>query len=119
MASIWEALLSRSDRPAIVDATLGYVDYTPGEKPSEVSTFLYGRPPREVHIMARAVKAPETPEECDALCRSLFADKERVLLRFYGPLASDGAPDIAALGCDASAAFEELPGACCCMLLSW
>lgn len=87
--------------PALLDVTIAYVEYTPGERPSETSIFLKGRACREVHIAVERVACGEGPE-AEALCEKLFAEKEARLGQFYGPTGeaaggSPSAPDVAAL----------------------
>lgn len=75
---------------AVVDLTIGYVDYTPGERPSELS-LLKGRLPREIHINIRRWDIKTTPllrenqaEGAEQFLRESFDRKEALLTAFYG-----------------------------------
>eukprot|EP00927_Polykrikos_kofoidii_P028936 TRINITY_DN25112_c0_g1_i1.p1 TRINITY_DN25112_c0_g1~~TRINITY_DN25112_c0_g1_i1.p1 ORF type:complete len:393 (-),score=34.29 TRINITY_DN25112_c0_g1_i1:84-1091(-) len=75
--------------PRLVDTTLAYVDYSPGERPTPMSVFLLGRCPREVHIVAEYVGAPSDSQSAQLLCRQLFQRKEDRLKEFYFAASSD------------------------------
>jgi len=112
----WKAITQAapSDRPAsLVDVTISYVGFLPMERPSETSVFLNGRCCREVHICVDVVQGSllSSSEDPEALCRSLFADKEKLLSSFYEPCSAGGQPNTAALGSGFSASLEKIPGA--------
>lgn len=80
----------RPQLDAVVDLTLGYVDYTPGERPSEIS-LLMGRLPREIYIHMKRWDIKTTPlfEEnksggAEDFVRESFDRKEAMLTAFYG-----------------------------------
>jgi 1-acyl-sn-glycerol-3-phosphate acyltransferase len=100
MVTLWQAWAEPSwAQPVLLDATIGYVDYIPGERPSEKSFFADGRCCREVHIRLERMKVTrETDKETlDRLCLESFDDKETRLSRFYAPCAKGEAPDLSAL----------------------
>ncbi|RNF04741.1 acetyltransferase [Trypanosoma rangeli] len=83
----------------IIDVTLGYTDFVPGERPAEVSV-VNGRMPKKVHILCTryrmAQQAEPVDEEKQALdavptddaglrlwLNDLFAKKELLLSQFY------------------------------------
>jgi len=90
---IWDALSSRGrvEAPLLLNTTLGFVDYVPGEVPGYSSIFLKGRCPKEVHIAVEVVNVPSEQEAVATLCKKLFAEKEEQLCAFYSS-QSDGAP---------------------------
>ena len=74
---------------AVYDLTLGYVDYTPGERPSELS-LLQGRLPHQVHIHVARHDGKTDPllqtDDTTALEKFLqqsFEQKETMLEAFY------------------------------------
>jgi len=74
---------------AVVDLTIGYVDYTPGERPSELS-LLKGRLPHEVHINMKRWDIKTTPllrenpsDGAEQFLRESFDRKEALLTAFY------------------------------------
>jgi len=74
----------------VVDLTIGYVDYTPGERPSELS-LLKGRLPREIHIHMKRWDMKTTPllqkdkpGGTDEFLKESFDRKEAMLTAFYG-----------------------------------
>eukprot|EP00928_Gymnodinium_smaydae_P081543 TRINITY_DN65045_c0_g1_i1.p1 TRINITY_DN65045_c0_g1~~TRINITY_DN65045_c0_g1_i1.p1 ORF type:complete len:422 (+),score=43.58 TRINITY_DN65045_c0_g1_i1:169-1266(+) len=85
-ARAWETLSelrSLSSPPVLVDATLAFVDYTPGEIPDPVSMFLLGRSPPEVHIAIEIIPSPPQKDTLKSYCQELFARKEEALSAFY------------------------------------
>lgn len=97
--------------PSVLDVTIAYHDYEPGERPSEISVFLKGRCCREVHFYCEFLEAPLATA---ALCERLFAEKEVRLSKFYAPCSAGGAPDVAALAgtirACTSKTLESIPG---------
>ncbi len=80
----------RPQLDAVVDLTIGYVDYTPGERPSEIS-LLKGRLPREIHIYMKRwdIKTMPLLQEnksggAEEFLRESFDRKEAMLTSFYG-----------------------------------
>mmetsp|Transcript_50912 Transcript_50912/g.114525 ORF Transcript_50912/g.114525 Transcript_50912/m.114525 type:complete len:405 (-) Transcript_50912:8-1222(-) len=102
-AASWAALCESSPdgcTPSLVNVTIAYVDYTPGERPSEATIFLKGRCPREVHLHIEVL----TPSSAaSTLCQRLFAEKEARLAAFYGHVGNGQGPDIEG--------FAKSPGA--------
>eukprot|EP00638_Chattonella_subsalsa_P000833 CAMPEP_0117746638 /NCGR_PEP_ID=MMETSP0947-20121206/8058_1 /TAXON_ID=44440 /ORGANISM="Chattonella subsalsa, Strain CCMP2191" /LENGTH=308 /DNA_ID=CAMNT_0005563985 /DNA_START=522 /DNA_END=1445 /DNA_ORIENTATION=+ len=75
----------RPSLDAVYDITIAYVDYQPGERPSEKSMFK-GRFPREVHIHIARHTIQSIPIEKDQLekwCKDSFDSKENQLEYFY------------------------------------
>jgi len=100
-AEAWLALQDGStaaDPPWLLDLTLGYVDYVPGEMPNPISLFLLGRCPREIHITLEVVKGPGNRESAVEMCKELFARKETQLCAFYAAPSDPAAFNRAASG---------------------
>eukprot|EP00992_Anisonema_acinus_P011021 TRINITY_DN7066_c0_g1_i1.p1 TRINITY_DN7066_c0_g1~~TRINITY_DN7066_c0_g1_i1.p1 ORF type:complete len:265 (+),score=30.05 TRINITY_DN7066_c0_g1_i1:481-1275(+) len=75
----------RESIAAVYDITMGYVDFTPGERPSEGS-LLRARWPREVHFHVERhpiESMPSTEEEVSQWVQSRFDEKETRLKAFY------------------------------------
>lgn len=94
--------------PRVLDVTVGYVDYAPGERPSEQSIFARGRCCREVHVLIQPSTTPATAQEAEEVCRSLFAAKEPRLKQFYAPCAEGRDPDVSAFSSVAKPAPLEV-----------
>jgi len=73
----------------LVDATLAYVDHSPGEVPNPALMFLLGRCPREVHIFVEIMSMAKDSTSSETLCRELFAAKEERLCAWYARAGSD------------------------------
>jgi hypothetical protein len=80
----------RPQLDAVMDLAIGYVDYEPGERPSELS-LLKGRLPREIHIHMKRWDIKTTPllqEDkpggAEDFLRESFDRKEALLTTFYG-----------------------------------
>lgn len=108
-ANAWRSLMEHSSSPALLDVTIGYTDYKPGEILNESGLFVTGRACRQVHIFVERVANP-TVEDCDELCKSLFHKKEDRLCRFYAPCEEGKAPDVAAMGFETAVSFTKTPG---------
>lgn len=74
---------------AVIDLTMGYVDYEPGERPSEISLLL-GRLPREIHVNLKRWDLVLTPllcrdniEDAKKFLQLSFDRKEALLTSFY------------------------------------
>lgn len=112
------AVARNSAPPLLLDVTMAYEDYVPGELPNEVSIFAKGRRCREVHISVGSMSRPKGKEVAE-VCRELFAKKEDRLQRFYAPCKSPagcrsggtGLPDKGALEASWTQPLEMLPGA--------
>eukprot|EP01065_Artemidia_motanka_P040634 TRINITY_DN5125_c0_g1_i1.p1 TRINITY_DN5125_c0_g1~~TRINITY_DN5125_c0_g1_i1.p1 ORF type:complete len:397 (+),score=129.54 TRINITY_DN5125_c0_g1_i1:64-1191(+) len=80
-----ERLAPSVDR--IWDLTMGYKDYTPGERPSEKS-LLRGRVPREIHVLIEPIRKDAVPMADEAAFKNWMNDrftaKEKKLADFYG-----------------------------------
>ncbi|CAE8592349.1 unnamed protein product, partial [Polarella glacialis] len=100
--------------PLLLDVTMAYVDFVPGELPNEVSVFKDGRCVREVHVLVRRVNGPGLvpPDrvQTSKFCQSIFAEKEERLSRFYAPTSAGSLPDTSALGGANMQLLEHLPG---------
>uniref|UniRef100_A0A7S0B9Z7 Phospholipid/glycerol acyltransferase domain-containing protein n=1 Tax=Pyrodinium bahamense TaxID=73915 RepID=A0A7S0B9Z7_9DINO len=119
----WQSLRTfqsnQSAQPALVDVTIAYMDHQVGERPSELSVFLKGRPCREVHMFVEPIcglPSGVPSSAVEELCRQLFAKKESRLAKFYAPCASGSLPNMAAFrsGDDAftvEAPLEAVPAA--------
>ena len=71
---------------SLVDITIGYVDFQPFERPSELCLWS-GRVPREVHIHAEYMRWSDLPvEDQPEWLLQRFKKKEELLGRFYAPL---------------------------------
>jgi len=115
LVATWEALkraakAREGSPPVLLDVTLGYVDYQPGERPNEFALFLQGRCCREVHIFCEVVGEAHSPEsDVAALCRNLFMRKEQRLRDFYGGL-DQGLPASAVWANSKCMSLESVPG---------
>eukprot|EP00759_Apiculatamorpha_spiralis_P039250 PhF_6_TR38117/c0_g1_i2/m.56892/K13513/LCLAT1, AGPAT8; lysocardiolipin and lysophospholipid acyltransferase len=74
---------------SVLDVTMGYIDYTVGERPSE-QCLLDGRTPRAIHFHCRSVPLstivganPPTLEHTTQWLSTSFAAKEAQLEQFY------------------------------------
>lgn len=114
----WPAISQR--RPAaalgktkLLDMTMAYVDYVPGEIPNPLSMFILGRRPSEVHILVEDVdvRADINAQGLESLCKQLFATKERRLKKFYDRTSQENGNgrvgDVSALT-DGSADLEQV-----------
>lgn len=73
----------------VYDLTMSYVDFVPGERPSELS-LLRGRLPREVHIHVKRHEVEQEPllrqgtlESLEEFLRNSFDEKEKMLADVY------------------------------------
>lgn len=109
-----------SPAPALLDVTVGYVDYVAGERPSEASVFARGRSCREVHVLVELVGAPLDYDSAQECCRKLFDAKDQRLRAFYAPCGSfhhgsGGLPDLTAFGESPGRPLLSLPGVPRCL----
>ncbi|TMW62397.1 hypothetical protein Poli38472_009890 [Pythium oligandrum] len=87
----------RANLDAVYDITMFYVDYTPNERPSELS-LLSGRMPRTLYFYLERIKVSELPSEEKELStwvETRFTQKEAHLKAFYeenGKLPDGAAP---------------------------
>mmetsp|Transcript_147134 Transcript_147134/g.254804 ORF Transcript_147134/g.254804 Transcript_147134/m.254804 type:complete len:413 (-) Transcript_147134:30-1268(-) len=86
----WKAFVQRSANfrkasPILMDATVGYIDYRHGQRPTEGGVFFRGRSPSEIHVFVEVIDLAETTsdEDLDVLCKELFSKKEKRLVGFY------------------------------------
>jgi 1-acyl-sn-glycerol-3-phosphate acyltransferase len=73
---------------SVIDVTMGYLDFSPFEVSSLVS-FWSGTYPREVHMNLNFLRWADIPTDFDSMKDWLierFANKERMLDRFYSPI---------------------------------
>jgi len=68
--------------PVLLDVTIGFEDFSPGEVPSPYSCFCLGRSPPKVHMLIEAIDIG-VPDDANQLCAQLFATKEKRLSQFY------------------------------------
>jgi len=101
--------------PKLLDVTVGYVDYIPGERPNEKSVFVSGRSCREVHVLVEEVAPPQDHSEAQECCRRLFEAKDERLRKFYAPCRSGGLPDLTAFGDEPGLSCLSLPGVARCL----
>merc|ERR1712008_167589 len=101
--------------PTLLDITVGYIDYTIGERPSEVSVFAHGRSCREVHVLVELVAPPQDHGNAQECCRSLFAAKDERLRAFYAPCSSGSLPDLTTFGESPGLPLLSLPGVPRCL----
>ncbi|CAJ1461114.1 unnamed protein product [Effrenium voratum] len=110
--------------PVLLDVTMAYEDFVPGELPNEKKVFGQGRICKAVYIVVEAVEyltseSESVPKEAEAaqLCVDLWAKKEERLSRFYAPCqlegrrSGGGVPDQSALSFQVSRIWEDCPGA--------
>lgn len=72
----------RDNITSVIDITVGY----PDNMPSEFLSLLAGNYPRQVHFDVKCYPIDSLPRESDELqdwCKSLWAEKEEKLKRFY------------------------------------
>eukprot|EP00405_Crypthecodinium_cohnii_P006269 CAMPEP_0194780182 /NCGR_PEP_ID=MMETSP0323_2-20130528/72982_1 /TAXON_ID=2866 ORGANISM="Crypthecodinium cohnii, Strain Seligo" /NCGR_SAMPLE_ID=MMETSP0323_2 /ASSEMBLY_ACC=CAM_ASM_000346 /LENGTH=299 /DNA_ID=CAMNT_0039718081 /DNA_START=51 /DNA_END=946 /DNA_ORIENTATION=- len=120
IAGLGAVVAGASTPTLMLDATIAYVEHTPGLRPNESGLFC-GKPPREVHIRIEDVTKKPTEEEVKEYCQKAFALKEQRLHSFYSPLREDPPqpPNLAAFAADCEPlALRRIDGTACHMFVS-
>eukprot|EP00928_Gymnodinium_smaydae_P074344 TRINITY_DN57403_c0_g1_i1.p1 TRINITY_DN57403_c0_g1~~TRINITY_DN57403_c0_g1_i1.p1 ORF type:complete len:443 (+),score=51.40 TRINITY_DN57403_c0_g1_i1:54-1331(+) len=114
---VWETMCRNGNEspepsPILIDTTIAYVDYQPGEIPKPLLVFLLGRCPSQVHIAVEVLEGPATKSEADAMCKQLFEEKERRLSSFYSSSPSNLASLLSCQPSEETTAYPNYGSAC-------
>lgn len=73
----------------VVDITMAYVPYVPGERPTENTVFMQNRPPKEAHFLMESMEMEHDPDKIEENLKASYLRKEKFLKQFYteGPPA--------------------------------